>query len=202
MINTIYCVGRNYATHAKELGNKVESEPVIFSKPNSSLVQGNTIFLPDFSHNIHYETELVLKINQNGFKISEKEADSFYDEIAIGLDLTARDLQTELKEKKLPWLLSKGFKDSCFISSFVHKNTLPNSINFSMNLNGVERQKGNTHEMIFNFNKIISYISYFIPLKKFDVIFTGTPQGVGQLNHHDQISLFLHSKEIANLKVK
>lgn len=202
MINNIYCVGRNFAEHAKELGNQIESVPVIFSKPNTSLVEGDTIILPDFSHDIHYETEMVLKISQDGFKISENKAENYYDEIALGLDLTARDLQTALKEKKLPWFLAKGFKDSCYLSSFVKKELLSLPICFSMKLNGEERQRENSNNMIFNFSKIISYISQFVPLKKSDVIFTGTPKGVGKLKSGDQISLFLQENEIAIVKVK
>lgn len=201
MINNIYCVGRNYAEHAKELGNRVEAKPVIFSKPNASLVQGNYITLPSFSHDVHYETELVLKISQDGFQIKENEAENFYDEVAVGLDLTARDLQSELKENKLPWLLSKGFKDSCFISTFVNKKNLTQPLKFSMTLNDVVCQRGSSDEMIFNFNQIIAFISQFIPLKKSDVIFTGTPKGVGKLSHKDQIALFLENREVATVQV-
>lgn len=202
MINNIYCIGRNYSEHAKELGNNVESEPIIFSKPNSSLIIDNEITLPDFSSDVHYETELVVKINKEGFQIKLADVESYYNEIAVGLDLTARDLQTKLKEKKLPWFLSKGFKDSCYVSAFVPKNTFGEDVSFSMLLNGETRQVGNTKDMIFSIPKIIVYLSQFIILKPDDLIYTGTPKGVGKLNHGDQISLFLENKKIANLKVK
>lgn len=201
MINNIYCIGRNYSEHAKELGNKVEIEPIIFSKPNSSLVENNIIHLPSFSNDVHYETELVLKINQVGFQISEQKASSYYDELAIGLDLTARDLQKKLREKELPWLLSKGFKDSCFVSEFLNKDQFQDDITFSMTLNGEERQLGNTKDMVFNMNQIIAYLSQFITLQPNDMIFTGTPKGVGKLNHGDCLSLFIENKKMADLKI-
>lgn len=202
MINNIYCIGRNYAEHAKELGNRVEAEPVVFSKPNSSLIHGSQMTLPAFSQDIHFETELVLRICRDGFQISEVEADSYFDEVAVGLDLTARDIQTDLKEKKLPWLLCKGFKDSCYISSFVKKDRLDKDISFHMLLNGTQRQSGNSRDMIFGFNAIISFVSKYIPLVENDVIFTGTPKGVGQLHAKDVITLFLEDQEIGNLTVK
>lgn len=201
MINNIYCIGRNYSEHAEELGNKVEAEPIIFSKPNSSLVTNNTIQLPDFSDVVHYETELVIKIVKEGFQIKQEDAESYYDEIAIGLDLTARDLQSKLKEKKLPWFLSKGFKDSCYVSSFVNKFKFKEKISFSMKLNGETRQEGYTQDMIFTIPEIIAYLSQFIILKPNDLIYTGTPKGVGQLNHGDQLELFIESQKMANLKV-
>lgn len=201
MINNIYCIGRNYSEHAKELGNKVEAEPIIFSKPNSSLITNNIIHLPSFSNDVHYETELVIKIAKEGFQIKQEDAESYYDEIAIGLDLTARDLQSKLKEKKLPWFLSKGFQDSCYVSSFVNKFNFKEQISFSMKLNGEIRQEGHTQDMIFNIPEIISYLSCFITLKPNDVIYTGTPKGVGQLNHGDQLALFIEDQQIADLKV-
>lgn len=202
MINNIYCIGRNYSEHAKELGNKVEAEPIIFSKPNSSLVTNDIIHLPSFSSDVHYETELVIKINKAGFQITEQDALSFYDKIAIGLDLTARDLQKKLREKELPWLLSKGFKDSCYISKFVNKDHFNGDIRFSMTLNNEERQLGSTKNMVFNMNQIIVYLSQFIPLQPNDVIFTGTPKGVGKLNPRDQIALFIENKKMAELRVR
>lgn len=202
MINNIYCVGRNYAEHAQELGNRTESEPIIFSKPNAALVMGKELVLPDFSDDIHYETELVIKISRDGFQISEQEAEWYYDQIALGLDLTARDLQADLKERKLPWLLSKGFKDSCYVTDFVEKEGYGKDIHFSMLLNDVERQKGNTRDMVFSIDQIIAYISKFIPLKKSDIIFTGTPKGVGRLTRGNRITLCLENKRIDHIDVK
>ncbi|WP_406604544.1 fumarylacetoacetate hydrolase family protein [Bartonella gliris] len=202
MMNDIYCVGLNYVEHVHELGNVVEDEPVIFSKPNSSLVLGNEIYLPDFSQEIHFETEIVLKIAKDAFMVDEKEAEECYDAVAIGLDLTARDLQTKLKEKKLPWLLSKGFKGAAYVSDFINKEKINNPITFTMKLNGETRQVGNTKNMIFSFEKIISFLSHYIQLKRGDLIYTGTPKGVGKLSQFDRIELYLENQLISELKVK
>ncbi len=202
MINNIYCIGRNYVEHAHELGNVVEDEPVIFSKPNSSLVLENEIYLPDFSKEIHFETEIVLQISKDTFMVTEVEAEECYDAIAIGLDLTARDLQTKLKNKKLPWLLSKGFKGAAYVSDFINKEKIKDPITFEMKLNGETRQLGNTKNMIFSFRKIISFLSSYIQLKNGDIIYTGTPQGVGKLSQFDKIELYIEDKLISEIKVK
>ncbi|MDI2111825.1 fumarylacetoacetate hydrolase family protein [Commensalibacter nepenthis] len=202
MINNIYCIGRNYSEHAKELGNNVEAEPIIFSKPNASLVTNDVITLPDFSNEVHYETELVIKIIKEGFKITKIDAETYYDEVAVGLDLTARDLQTKLRKKELPWFLSKGFKDSCYVSSFIPKKNFGKHIRFSMNQNGIIRQEGNTQDMVFDIPSIISYLSQYIILSPNDLIYTGTPKGVGQLHRGDQITLFLEDQKMAQLQVK
>ncbi|WP_212112200.1 fumarylacetoacetate hydrolase family protein [Bartonella queenslandensis] len=202
MINNIYCVGLNYVEHVHELGNVVEDEPVIFSKPNSSLVIGNQINLPDFSKEIHFETEIVLRVSKDTFMVNESEAKECYDAVAIGLDLTARDLQTKLKEKKLPWLLSKGFKGAAYVSDFITKEKINDPITFEMKLNGEMRQVGNTKNMIFSFEKIISFLSHYIQLRRGDIIYTGTPQGVGKLSKFDKIELYLEDQLISELKVK
>lgn len=202
MINNIYCVGLNYVEHVRELGNVVEDEPVIFSKPNSSLILGNQIDLPNFSKEIHFETEIVLKISKDTFMVNEREAKECYDAVAIGLDLTARDLQTKLKEKKLPWLLSKGFKGAAYVSDFINKEKIKDPITFEMKLNGATRQLGNTRDMIFSFGKIISFLSHYIQLRRDDIIYTGTPQGVGKLSKFDKIELYLEDQLISELKVK
>ncbi|GAA5099483.1 fumarylacetoacetate hydrolase family protein [Bartonella acomydis] len=202
MINNIYCVGFNYVEHAYELGNAVEDEPVIFSKPNSSLVLGNQIDLPNFSKEIHFETEIVLRISKDAFMVNEIEAEKYYDAVAVGLDLTARDLQTKLKEKKLPWFLSKGFKGAAYVSDFINKEKINDSITFEMKLNGETRQFGNTKDMIFSFGKIISFLSRYIQLRRDDIIYTGTPQGVGKLSSFDEIKLYLEDKLISEIKVK
>lgn len=201
MINNIYCIGRNYSEHAKELGNNVEVEPIVFSKPNSSLVIKDVITLPEFSNDVHYETELVIKIVKEGFQIKEQDAENYYNEVAVGLDLTARDLQFKLIEKRLPWLLSKGYKDSCYVSSFFNKHDFEKDIHFSMRLNGELRQDGNTNEMVFNIPQLISYLSQFIPLTPNDLIYTGTPKGVGKLNHGDKIELFLEQQQVSSLRI-
>lgn len=202
MINNIYCIGRNYTEHAKELGNNVEDNPIVFSKPNTSLIKTNQIILPDFSEEIHFETEIIIRISKKCYKVSEPLANEYFDGIAIGLDLTARDLQTELKNKKLPWLLSKGFKGSCYISDFFNKNDLSEDISFELNLNDITAQSGNTKDMMFKFNKIISFISEFIELNPGDVIFTGTPKGVGKLNPNDKLKLIINGNIISELNVK
>ncbi|WP_273758854.1 fumarylacetoacetate hydrolase family protein [Bartonella sp. AU55XJBT] len=202
MINNIYCVGLNYVEHVHEMGNVVEDEPVIFSKPNSSLILGNQIDLPDFSKEIHFETEIVLRISKDTFMVNEREAEECYDAVAVGLDLTARDLQTKLKEKKLPWLLSKGFKGAAYVSDFINKEKVKDPITFTMKLNGATRQLGNTRDMIFSFGKIISFLSHYIQLRSGDIIYTGTPQGVGKLSPFDAIELYLEDKLISELKVK
>ncbi len=201
MINTIYCVGRNYTAHAHELGNKVEAEPIIFSKPTSSLITSNHFTLPAFSSEIHFETELVIRISRDGFTVPLEQADDYYDAVAIGLDLTARDLQSRLKQKQLPWLLSKGFRHSAFISQFIDKTRLPEVIPFEMQLNGAVRQKGSSANMIFSFADLIHFISQFIELKQGDVIFTGTPEGVGKLTKHDHIQLSLDDRLTCQLSV-
>ncbi|WP_370930886.1 fumarylacetoacetate hydrolase family protein [Bartonella sp. DGB1] len=201
MIKNIYCIGRNYSAHAAELGNKVESQPVIFSKPITSLARENIIHLPSFSNDIHFETELVVRISKHAYKIRTEEAMHTYDAFAIGLDLTARDVQTHLKERKLPWLLSKGFKDSAYISHFVGKEKLPQNINFEMKLNGSTKQIGNTEKMIFSIDEIISFLSNYIELIPGDVIFTGTPEGVGSLAKGDKIELYMEHDIIAKLDI-
>lgn len=202
MIKNIYCVGRNYVEHAHELGNSVEEEPVIFSKPNTSFIEDETIYLPDFSNEVHFETELVIKISDDCFKVKESESSLYYNDVAIGLDLTARDLQSKLKERRLPWLLSKGFKGSCYLSDFIEKEKLEDNIHFQMKLNDITKQTGESKNMIFSFDKIISFISQYIKLEKGDVIYTGTPAGVGKLSSGDNIKLFIEEKLISEINVK
>ncbi len=202
MVNNIYCIGRNYTEHAQELGNNVEAQPVVFSKPTISLITDNLITLPKFSSDVHFETEIVIKISKPGFEIPEDHAADHYDSVAVGLDLTARDLQTELKNKKLPWLLAKGFKGSCYISDFYPKQHLPADISFGLELNGKLVQDGNTNAMIFTVPKLIAFISQYIPLQQDDVIFTGTPKGVGQLHEGDKLTLLLEGERLTELLVQ
>ena len=202
MINNIYCVGRNYAEHAAELGNRVEEDPVIFSKPNSSLIVGQNITLPTFSHDVHYETEIVIRIAKSAFQIEPDHAAEYYDSIALGLDLTARDLQSELKNKKLPWLLAKGFKGSCYVTEFFPKQTFSSPIRFALTLNGQTVQNGNSDDMIFSINHIIAFISQYIALQPGDIIFTGTPKGVGKLEAGDSLTLTLEGNTLAELHVE
>ncbi|WP_241646305.1 fumarylacetoacetate hydrolase family protein [Rosenbergiella metrosideri] len=202
MINNIYCIGRNYVEHAQELGNRVEEDPVVFSKPNSALIVGNTITLPTFSQDVHYETEIVVRISAPAFQIEPDQADAYYDSVAIGLDLTARDLQADLKSKKLPWLLAKGFNGSCYVSDFVAKQTVPQPIHFGLAINGETVQQGVSSEMVFSIKQIIAFISRYIALQPGDIIFTGTPKGVGKLESGDKLRLTLEGEIMAELQVE
>jgi 2-keto-4-pentenoate hydratase/2-oxohepta-3-ene-1,7-dioic acid hydratase in catechol pathway len=201
----IICVGRNYAAHAKELNNAVEEEPVIFLKPDTALLNNNQDFyLPDFSNDIHYETEVVVKINKAGKHIDEKFAHRYYDSISLGIDFTARDLQSMLKAKGLPWERAKAFDGSAVIGSFLPLADVGmiSDLSFSMNLNGQKVQSANTSEMVFSVDKVIAFVSRFITLKTGDLIYTGTPQGVGKVNVGDNLVGFLGDKEMFNFKVK
>jgi len=201
----IICVGRNYAAHAKELNNSVEEEPVIFLKPDTALLNNNQDFyLPDFSNDIHYETEVVVKINKAGKHIDEKFAHRYYDSVSLGIDFTARDLQSMLKAKGLPWERAKAFDGSAVIGSFLPLADVGmiSDLSFSMNLNGQKVQSANTSEMVFSVDKVIAFVSRFITLKTGDLIYTGTPQGVGKVNVGDNLVGFLGDKELFNFKVK
>jgi 2-keto-4-pentenoate hydratase/2-oxohepta-3-ene-1,7-dioic acid hydratase in catechol pathway len=201
----IICVGRNYAAHAKELNNAVEEEPVIFLKPDTALLSNNQDFyLPDFSNDIHYEAEVVVKINKAGKHIDEKFAHRYYDSVSVGVDFTARDLQSMLKAKGLPWERAKAFDGSAVIGSFLPLEDVGNiaDLNFSMDLNGQKVQSANTSEMVFSVDKVIAFVSRFITLKTGDLIYTGTPQGVGKVNVGDHLIGYLGNKELFNFKVK
>lgn len=201
----ILCVGRNYADHAKELNNPAPSEPVIFIKPDNALLRNNNDFYyPPFSKNIHYEVEVVIKINQLGKCISEKFANKYYDQIAIGIDFTARDLQDKFKSKGLPWELAKGFDGSAATSHFIPKNNFDNinCINFSLKLNNELVQQGNTSDMLFPVDKIIAFVSVFFTLKQGDLIFTGTPKGVGPIKNGDKLEAFIENTKLLECNVK
>ena len=201
----IICVGRNYAAHAKELNNAVEEEPVIFLKPDTALLNNNQDFyLPDFSNEIHYETEVVVKINKPGKHIDEKFANRYYDSVSVGIDFTARDLQSILKAKGLPWERAKAFDSSAVIGSFLPLADagIISNLNFSMELNGQKVQEANTSEMVFSVDKVIAFVSRFITLKTGDLIYTGTPQGVGKVTAGDHLIGYLGTKELFNFKVK
>ena len=201
----IICIGRNYIDHAKELNSPVPEKPIFFMKPDSALVIRNRpFFYPDFSSNVHHEIEVVLKISRLGRSIEEKFASRYYSEIGLGVDFTARDLQNEYKDKGLPWEISKGFDYSAPVSKFfpvsgfgdIHK------LNFRLDVNGKTVQKGNTSEMIFSFEKLISYVSIFMTLKTGDLIYTGTPAGVGPVKIGDRLEAYLEDKKIMDFPVK
>ena len=201
----IICIGRNYLEHAKELGNNIPKEPLFFLKPDSAIQpKGHPFFIPDFSNNIHYEIELVLKICKNGKNINEKFAHTYYKEIGLGIDFTARDLQDKCKKLGLPWEIAKGFDGSAQISnSFINKKNLDiNNINFHLKLNDNLVQSGNSKDLIFSFDKIISYISKFYTLKTGDLIYSGTPAGVGKVNIGDKLLGFINDSERLTVDIK
>ncbi len=195
----IICIGRNYAAHAKELGNEVPSEPVIFLKPDTALLKDNKPFyLPDWSDDIHYEAEIVLKIGRNGKYIDEKFAHKYISEFTLGIDFTARDLQSKLKTKGLPWELSKGFDNSAVIGEFRPFSEKMNeeNINFRLHKNETIVQQGNTKNLIFSFSAIIAFASRYFSLKMGDLIFTGTPEGVGPIQQGDLLQGYVDEKEV------
>ena len=201
----IICIGRNYLDHANELGNKIPTSPLFFLKPDTAIQpKGHPFFIPDFSNNIHFEVELVVKISKNGKNIDEKFAHKYYNEIGIGIDFTARDIQEECKKNGLPWERAKGFDGSAQISNeFINKELLIlNDINFSLSLNNSIMQTGNSKNMIFSFDQIISYISKYYTLRAGDLIYTGTPSGVGKVERGDSLSCFINSNEMLKVNVK
>lgn len=201
----IICIGRNYSEHAKELNNPLPTKPVFFMKPDTALLPKNLpFFYPEFTKDLHYECELVFKINKVGKNISEKFAHTYYDEIGLGIDFTARDLQEECKTKGLPWEIAKSFEYSAPLSeTFIPKSKLDlDNLSFSLKQNDKLVQSGNSKDMIFNINQIIVYISQFMTLKKGDLIFTGTPAGVGPVAIGDTLTGFIGETKMFDLKIK
>jgi len=201
----IIAIGRNYAAHIEELKNEKPSLPVVFLKPETAVLKNNEPFYhPDFSENIHHEVELVLKISKNGKYIKKAFAHQYYEEIGIGIDFTARDLQQHCKEKGLPWEIAKAFNGSAPIGQFLPKSQFPDlqNINFHLNVNGELRQKGNTSLMLYDFGVIIEYVSQFFTLKKGDLIYTGTPAGVSKVNIGDRLEAFIEDQKLLEFDVK
>ena len=201
----IICIGRNYIDHAKELNNPVPKKPVFFMKPDTALVKSNKpFFYPDFSDDVHYECEIVVHINRVGKNIATKFAHRYYDEIGIGIDFTARDLQAECKKKGLPWEIAKAFDNSAPISPFISKSKFAdiNNINFELTKNGETVQQGNTGDMLFKIDELISYLSQFMTLKMGDLLFTGTPAGVGPVKIGDRLTASIEREELLDFKVK
>ncbi|QEM05422.1 fumarylacetoacetate hydrolase family protein [Mucilaginibacter sp. P25] len=201
----IIAIGRNYAEHAKELNNPVPTTPVIFMKPDTALLKENKPFYhPDFSEDVHHEIELVLKISKEGKHISEKFAANYYEEIGLGIDFTARDVQARHKEKGLPWELAKAFDGSAPVSTFVPKTKFESvyDINFKLDINGETRQQGNTRDLLFSFESIIAFVSKYITLKKGDLIFTGTPPGVSKVKIGDRLEGYLEDEKMLDFYVK
>ena len=201
----IICIGRNYFKHVKELKNTIPSKPIFFLKPDTAIQPKNhPFFIPDFSNEIHYEVELVIKINKTGKHIEERFADKYYSEIGLGIDFTARDVQQNCKKNGLPWEISKGFDGSAQISNkFIDKSTINiENINFSLKKNNKIVQIGNSADMIFKFDSIISYISKFYTLKIGDLIYTGTPHGVGPVSKGDILEGFIEKMSMFSVKIK
>lgn len=201
----IFCIGRNYVDHATELGNEIPSEPVIFMKPKSALVQGHTPFYyPEFTNELHYEAELVVRVSKNGKYIQERFASGYYNAITVGIDFTARDIQQRLKEKGLPWEKSKSFDNSAAIGKLTDITPGMNKkdINFHFTKNGEIVQNGNSKEMIFSIDNIISHISNYFSLNIGDLIFTGTPAGVGECLVGDELEGFFENQSVLKLEIK
>lgn len=201
----ILAVGRNYAEHIAELKNERPDEPVIFTKPDTAILKDNEPFYyPQFSKDIHHEVEIVIRICREGKFIEEKYAHKYYDQIGLGIDFTARDLQSKAKEKGLPWDLAKGFNGSAPISKMIPLKDITNlsDINFSLTVDGEEKQKGNTSHMLFSFDYIVAYLSQFFTLKTGDLIFTGTPKGVGPVQIGNRLEGFIENEKFLDFEVK
>jgi len=202
----IFAIGRNYAEHIKELNNERPEEPVIFTKPDTAILRNNAPFYyPGFSKDIHYEVELVLRISKDGKNIEEKFASNYVDAIGVGIDFTARDLQQKAKEKGLPWDIAKGFNGSAPIGEkFIPVGTFKNlkDINFKLEVDGLLRQQGNTGLMLFGFDFMIAYLSKFFTLKVGDLLFTGTPKGVGPVVIGNKLSAYIENEKLLEFEVK
>jgi len=202
----IICIGRNYSSHISELKNEKPTEPVIFLKPDTSiLLKKQPFFIPDFSNDVHYEVEVLVKINRVGKYIEEEYAHKYYNEIGLGIDFTARDLQQKLKDKGLPWEKAKGFDGAAVIGEkWMDKNSFSNlnNINFSLLKNNEPVQTGNTSDMLWKIDEIISYISKYFTLKIGDIIFTGTPEGVGKVEVNDVLTGLIEEKQLFSIQVK
>ncbi|SFF31628.1 fumarylacetoacetate hydrolase family protein [Thermoflexibacter ruber] len=201
----IIAIGRNYVAHIEELKNEKPEDPVVFCKPDTAVLKDNAPFYhPDFSKDIHHEVEILLKISKEGKNIEAKFAHKYYEEIGLGIDFTARDLQAKQKTKGLPWEIAKAFNGSAPISDFVPKTDYPDikNLNFHLLVNGELRQKGNTSLMLYDFDTIIAYISRFFTLKKGDIIFTGTPAGVSAIKIGDRLEGFIEDKKFLDFEVK
>ena len=201
----LICIGRNYTEHIKELANEKPTEPVVFLKPDTAiLLKNQPFFIPDFSNDVHHEVEILVKITRVGKYIDKKFAHKYYDEIGLGIDFTARDLQEQLKAKGLPWEKAKAFDGAAVIGNWFPKSNFKNidDINFSLHKNNVEVQKGNTSHMMWKIDEIIEYVSKYFTLKIGDIIFTGTPAGVSRVEPNDQLRGFIENQEALTLTIK
>jgi len=200
----IVCIGRNYAAHVRELNNAMPDEPVIFIKPDTAVLRNNApFFIPEFTRDVHHEIEVVVKINKNGKAIPVQFAADYYDEISVGIDFTARDLQSKLKEKGLPWEKAKGFDHSAVIGKFIPKTGLDmKNLDFHLTKNGETVQKGNTQMMMHSVDEVIAHVSQYFMLKTGDLIFTGTPEGVGPVAKGDELKGFLGEMQLFRCGVR
>lgn len=200
----IICIGRNYPEHAKELNNEVPTEPVIFMKPKSALLLvDKPLYYPEFTDNLQYECEVVVKISKNGKYIQERFARKYYNEVSVGIDFTARDIQNRLKEKGLPWEIAKAFDGSAAVGRFIPADGINlSNLDFELKINGNTVQSGNTKDMIFSIDRMIEYVSGYITLNIGDLLFTGTPAGVGPLNVYDRLEGFIGGNKLLNVEIK
>lgn len=201
----IIAVGRNYAEHIQELNNEQPDDPVIFTKPETAILRpGDPFFYPDFSSDVHHEVEIIVRISRTGKNIDQKFAHRYYEEIGVGIDFTARDVQSKLKAKGLPWDLAKGFNGSAPMSAFVPKSEFPDlrNLNFHLDVNGETRQVGNTSMMLFQIDYLISFVSNYFMLLQGDIIFTGTPKGVGPVQVGDRLTAYLEDRKMLEFDVK
>lgn len=199
----IICIGRNYNDHISELNNEKPSEPVVFLKPDTALLKEGDFYIPEFSDEVQHEIEVVVKINKVGKYIDEHFAHKYYDELSVGIDFTARDLQQKLKEKGLPWEKAKAFDSSALVGTFLKKETLDlTNLHFELHKNSIVQQKGNTNQMLWSIDEIIAYVSQFFTLRVGDLIFTGTPQGVSKIQTNDLLEGFLEGQKLFQLKIK
>ncbi|HYD91492.1 MAG TPA: fumarylacetoacetate hydrolase family protein [Flavobacterium sp.] len=201
----IICIGRNYSKHIEELQNERPEEPVVFLKPDTAVVQKQFPFvLPEFSNDVHHEVEILVKINKVGKYIDPKFAHKYYDEIGLGIDFTARDVQAGLKAKGLPWEKAKAFDGSAVVGDFISKETFANlnDINFELHSNGTIVQKGNTQQMLWKIDELVAYVSQYFTLRTGDIIFTGTPEGVAKVNQGDVLEGFIEGNKVFRIQVK
>lgn len=199
----IICIGRNYVNHISELGNEKPEEPVVFLKPDTALLKEADFYLPEFSNDVHHEIEVVVKINKVGKYIEPKFAHKYYNEISVGIDFTARDIQQKLKEKGLPWEKAKAFDDSAVVGDFIPIADFDvDNLEIELLKNGISQQRGNTSQMIWKINELIAYVSQYFTLKTGDLIFTGTPSGVSRVETDDILEGFLNRKQLFKINIK
>ncbi|TAE38135.1 MAG: FAA hydrolase family protein [Sphingobacteriales bacterium] len=200
----IIAIGRNYAEHTKELNNTTPTQPVIFLKPDTAVLKNNQAFYhPDFSTNIHHEVEVIVKISKEGKYIAKKFAHKYYNEVSVGIDFTARDIQEKLKQNGLPWAIAKAFDNSAPVGSFISKEGLNlANLNFRLEVNNSIKQQGNTSDMLFTIDDIIAFASQYFTLKKGDLLFTGTPAGVGKIHIGDRLTGYIEDMKLLDFEVK